>query len=454
MQEEKKDILSPFFKNCSKELPTLLLHDLCSEAPVLKSFKNVCSLACTSHIFNDFMLNKNISIDLITYIHTLYPSVSREEMIPLLLFLNTEVARYYYYKGSLVNREKDSPNEIFNTIFSGFSNAKVSVPVEDLFSAIEDEKKLKIRLYARFGASFYDSMVYENGLLSSVPLTALRAAVSTGNMDIIKLCIELGKMATDASSFYEILAPQYPEYTKELKPENQLELVKFFVSLGATINGRGFFTAKTPLHMAVQEGNSTLARFLVSKGAAVNPCDLLLNTPLDVAYNNIHRPLLPLNDLIRLCSSVTVLICYNGPELPARVDEKAIQTLVLVDALYQILSPLQKKLEKAFLYSLSQGTLNKLLYSLDGLGDHMVRKLQQYVDTDIQKDIENKTIIKALEKNGGSAAPYINYGTYENNEKVKFLLYTSFKTIKFYMMLYLFTSFISFVCGDHTHNLS
>jgi ankyrin repeat protein len=111
--------------------------------------------------------------------------------------------------------------------------------------------------------------------------TPVFAAAAAGNIDAVKMAIQGDKsllMATewDDATLLHIAVEQ-----------NHKELVEYLLDEGAGVNAMTRFHL-TPLHMASQNANITIARLLLAHHANINAIDIKGWTPLDRAEKWNH----------------------------------------------------------------------------------------------------------------------------------------------------------------------
>ena len=439
--QDGEDLLSNFFINQPKEaLPGRFLHEIGSDETAHKAFKNLCSLSRTSSGFNNFLKDKDVSIDLIRYMHNKY-AIPGEEMVPLLFFTHKEIAYYYYRKGCDEGRGEVRDGVTFNP-FAEFEASEISVPVEELLLAIEKQKLHIIRLLAHFGASFHTTKVCVGKKGTYYHTTPLQKALKIDNSELAKLCIKLGKAATNTLCFFDILTDS--EYRDLLGPKGVPELIKTFVDLGADINARQW--GQTPLQLVISNAQAgydkdEIVKALLSQGASPHSLTLYGQTPLDLAHDNlsyawISFPLTLAKFVTRIVygvyGSVSLL---SSDEKSLQVCEKNFHTLLVLECLWPLFSILQKKLEVAALYAAEhdiigrqfvnedfdqtrrdfQTLLVRYLFGPEDLGQIMRNPRQNNLKDIGFKETEIKSIVKLLEEKGGVAAPYLGYQYYKDN---------------------------------------
>jgi ankyrin repeat protein len=70
--------------------------------------------------------------------------------------------------------------------------------------------------------------------------------------------------------------------------KGHIEIVKYLVELGVSIDAAGYATQKSPLGIAVYNGDIEIVKYLVEKGADINAGDRLGNRALDIARKRKH----------------------------------------------------------------------------------------------------------------------------------------------------------------------
>ncbi len=423
MQQEKEDLLSPFFSDLCPSLSTLVLEHMSSAESSDEAIENLYTLARTSRLFNEFLQKTYTSTDLIKYFHTMYPLTSRDNLVRLLLFINTDVALHYYKNcGTLF----DSGDR--ETLFSQFLNSENSVSVNKLLlNATRNQKLNDVHLLARLGGSFsFNKKAHEEDPYNN----PLKIAISSRNKKLIKLCIYLGKLATDVDCFFDALRiPGYQNITHHcsLGLGERRDLIEAFVELGADVNARNR-TRRTPLHIATQANNVEIVEFLLSEGASPNSYDILLNSPLDIAYGKLESS--RISTLIMLLKYGTKLFYTARYGLYGQATD--LQTLLIAEHICSILSFLQQTLKVALIPSESNELLRMVRPGLLTLCTSLLPYAYEGGDKKTQK------IIETLENEASS--PLKN-----SNKEVKLLLYNSYYAFRYTILLYMFVGFISLV---------
>ncbi|MBW5395930.1 ankyrin repeat domain-containing protein, partial [Brachyspira hampsonii] len=116
-------------------------------------------------------------------------------------------------------------------------------------------------------------------------------AIGNNNLDILKLLVKRGDSK-------ETLIP-------EAVRENNIEMVKYLLSIGQDINAQIFydgFWVDSPLKVAAENGYIEMAKFLIDEGANLNSADDYML----YAYNNYDiTKLLVDNDVFNLNTNTT-----------------------------------------------------------------------------------------------------------------------------------------------------
>ncbi|MBA3751800.1 ankyrin repeat domain-containing protein [Candidatus Dependentiae bacterium] len=424
MQQEKEDLLSPFFNDHCPSLSTLVLEKISSAESSDEAIENLYSLARTSRLFNEFLQQTYTSTDLIKYFHTIYPLTSRDNLVRLLHFINTDVALHYYKNcGTLFDSGKRE------TLFSQFLRTENSVSVHKLLlSATQNQKLNDVHLLARLGGSFsFNKKAHEEDPYNN----PLKIAISSRNKKLIKLCIYLGKLATDVDCFFDALRiPGYQKITHHCSlslGEHRRDLIEAFVELGADVNARNR-TRRTPLHIATQANNVEIVEFLLSEGASPHSRDILLNSPLDIAYGKLESS--RISTLIMLLKYGTKLFYTARYGLYGQATD--LQTLLIAEHMCSIISFLQQTLKVALIPSESNELLRMVRPALLSQCTSLLPYAYEGGDKKTQK------IIEKLENEASS--PLKN-----SNKEVKFLLYNSYYAFRYAILLYMFVGFISLV---------
>ncbi|MBA3751516.1 ankyrin repeat domain-containing protein [Candidatus Dependentiae bacterium] len=484
--QNDKDVLSEFFDKCPKELPTLLLKEIGSVEPPHEAFKNLCSLARTSSFFNSFLQNQTLSINLVKHIYSIYPNCRGDELLPLLFFINTDVARYYYAKEFI---ENSCPHEIQNKIhytYNQFPNSQLSfknfylgdklraiidkgvnylkkitnnndafesiefpMPIDQLLKAIQNKKLTEIRLLSHLGVSFNAQKECKEDNYHYLT-NPLESAILTHDPVVMKLCIDLGKLATNIDCFFDALRMRCHRQIR-FSPESQLELIKAFVDLGADVNSRNR-RRRTPLHIATQANNVEIVEFLLSEGASPHSYDILGSTPLEEAYLSLDESRMP--SFVFFALRLFARVWYVGKYICSS-EINDLQTFIIVEHL----APLSYLAEELISF-LGQKLKNSILNSSDNHNDsnqnasnydenrqsNIIMKILSYKNPAHTKNaMAARNIINQLEKKETISTLDSNQSIPRNNENITLLRFHSAYILKCAVMLYVFAHIYSFV---------
>ena len=122
--------------------------------------------------------------------------------------------------------------------------------------------------------------------------TPLHLAAFFGYIDSVKLLLEHGA-DTELKSKSNIAMGNTPLHAAVAS--NRKGIVELLIKKGANVNARQTPGNFTPLHIA-SFGNADLVKLLISKGADVNARTDTGKTPLAIATQNNHKPII---DLLR-----------------------------------------------------------------------------------------------------------------------------------------------------------
>lgn len=116
--------------------------------------------------------------------------------------------------------------------------------------------------------------------------TVLACAISEDRTEIAELLIDAGANVTA-----EVKERGAPTTLLSLAVDmGNTRIAEKLMSRGAAIDDSGAF----PLHDAAAAGRTDIVRLLMAKGARINRKDDLGRTPLDLAEENAHKPVVAL----------------------------------------------------------------------------------------------------------------------------------------------------------------
>nr|MBA3751841.1 hypothetical protein [Candidatus Dependentiae bacterium] len=249
---ETEDHLTNFFETTCPSLPTLLVEKVGSGQSFQKALENLCSLAHTNRSIGNFFKDKNNSIDLIKFIHALYPII-RQEMSSLLFVINTDIAREYYFQTAFRDLGKTGDTDGIIDHYAPDSALRKA-----LDEAINNDNLHKVPLLLCLGGSLTPEKESNTGT------NFLQEAVETHNYTLVKICLETGKIDITSPCFHKVCT-----YVKNETPRLFPPFIKAGACLGAPCVCKNLFQSSPCanfLKKAVKDRNPALLNKCITYG--------------------------------------------------------------------------------------------------------------------------------------------------------------------------------------------